>query len=139
MGHQYWEALARRVVAATGGLWATGVQVVHPAMGTLRIVEVDGDCISFVHSYDVEETRRAYTDRGGDLFMPDLQDTATFGCLEAEVAKRAGVTVWLEPNVQGGEIQSWRVMCLLLGDAFQVAEGPTKAEALVRALESRDD
>lgn len=120
--------LARRAVACPGWKWMPGMLAIGRHVPGLRLVEINdgGDALNEPSA------------SGGPLWLPDLADPATLGCLLALVREKHGdprlVAIYCEA-ANPGQSEGWAVQCA--DNRLPIAGGDyaTEAEALVAALE----
>ena len=118
------EALARRAVACPRWRWMPGILAIEwpaPGMGlTRRPMRVDD----------------GWPDVG--VYLPDLADPATLGCLTALVREAWGdprlVAIYCEA-ANPGQSEGWAVQCADNRLPVVGEDHATEAEALVAALE----
>jgi hypothetical protein len=125
-------ALARRAGACKGWRWMPGMAHV----GDERVVSFDDDRIVW---FDVTKLRHSISDADprdhlGPIYLPDLSDPATLGCLLALVREAWGdryASVWCDT-----QFSTWEDRWVYSVDGTTKTGFSTEAEALVYALEA---
>jgi hypothetical protein len=140
------EELARRAVACKGWRWMPGMLALF--------LDEDEDPPVWVRERVqwVESPRSFWPVRSGrpvraTVYLPDLTDPATLGCLLALVREAwptnsagdcATDAITAEVAFADGAMV-WTVICIHDGGAIEdLSEAPTEAEALVAALEAAE-
>lgn len=141
MTDQEWLDLGRRAVAYRGWRWMPGML----SGENDRVVYTDPDCAGAL----VSSGCPSGPDWESNLDPPDLRDPATIGCLLALIeSARPGSTVWVSRDCEPDPLdddeyvvtprEEWTVW-IDYGDGCFIlclGCGPTRAHALVAALES---
>lgn len=147
---------ALRAVRCEGWQWMPGMLAWHPYTGCVHVLcDDDGDgwhgryvapgsdgC-NVMSSIDWSEAG-AFPGNYNTPFLPVLTDPATLGCLAALVEQAHGREVQLRCRINhapdmSGEARKWWRVCDLSGRPLRPGDDhhPTRAEALVAALEMR--
>lgn len=114
--------LPRRAVACPGWRWLAGMRV-------WRLSQSSGQ----IHYNRLTEAWPEPDDSG---WLPDLADPCTLGGLEALVRERWGDGAHASPDRGRNPNPDWWVWRKIIDGWTVVARGPTRAAALVAALEA---
>lgn len=121
--------LARRAVACPGWRWMSGMRASAPSAvpGGRAYGRLVLDANYIVRDHNA--VLAVWHDHTRDLWLPDLTDPATLGCLLALVESTRGKTAPTLPHARQAyeAIRAWGLV------------SPQAAKALVAALEAADD